>query len=231
MLLSLPRYEIRVLGPWLLALPLFVACLFAVAVGMMGLKDANHVDISNMVMAGIEGAVPLAAGIGAAWITSEDPALELQLSFPVSYRLTFRRRMTLFLIWSALIEALAVAVVAGFWPWMLPKGSPAEYLLSWLAPLLWFSAWGAGLALALRNRAGSVALLGVVWVGELLFHGTMAAYGWTQSVYVFATMFDAAESFWGSNRVELLVTAVIVYVAIWCYLGNSEWCWLRGEDR
>jgi hypothetical protein len=234
MLLELPRHEVRVVGPWLLALPLFVACLFVVAVAMMGLKGASQVDISNMTMAGIEGGVPLVAGIGAAWITSQDSALELQLSLPMPYRRTVRRRMALFLIWSALIEVSAVIAAAGLWPWILPqgsKGSPAEYLFAWLVPLLWFTAWGAGLALALRSRVASVALLGVVWAVELLFHGTLAAYSWTRAVFVFATMFDAGKSFWGSNRAELLVTAVVLFVAIWCYLGNSEWCWLRGEDR
>jgi hypothetical protein len=219
------------MGTWLLALPLFVACLFAVAVAMMGLKGAPHVNISNMAMAGIEGAVPLVAGIGAAWITSQDSALELQLSLPVPYRRTIWRRMALFLIWSALIEVLAVIVMVASWPWMLPTDSPVEYLLVWLAPLLWFTAWGAGLALALRNRVASVALLGVVWVAELLFHETLATQGWTQAIFVFATMFDASTSFWGTNRAELLGTAVLLLFAIWWYLGNSEWCWLRGEER
>jgi len=231
MLLGLPRHEVRVMGPWLLALPLFVACLFAVAVAMMGLKGAPQVNISNMAIAGIEGAVPLVAGIGAAWITTQDSALELQLSLPVPYRLTVWRRMALLLIWSALIEVLAVILVVVFWPWMLPVGSPVEYLLVWLAPLLWFTAWGAGLALALRNRVASVALLGVVWVAELLFHETLATHGWTQAVFVFATMFDAGTSFWGTNRAELVGTAVFLLFAIWWYLGNSEWCWLRGEER
>jgi hypothetical protein len=231
MLLGLSRHEVRVMGTWLLALPLFVACPFAVAVAMMGLKGAPQVNISNMTMAGIEGAVPLVAGIGAAWITSQDSALELHLSLPVPYRQTVRRRVALFLIWSALIEMLAVTVVAKFWPWMFPKGSQAEYLLAWLVPLLWFTAWGAGLALALRNRMASVALLGVVWVVELLFHEMVASYGWSQAIFVFATMFDAGTSFWVTNRVELLGTAVILLFAIWWYLGNSEWCWLRGEDR
>jgi hypothetical protein len=218
------------MGPWLLALPLFAACLFVVALAMMGLKGASQLNIANMTLAGIEGAVPLVAGIGAAWVATQDSALELQLSLPVPYRRTVWRRLALFLIWSALIEALSVTAVAVFWPWMFPTGSPAEYLLAWLAPLLWFTAWGAGLALALRNRVASVALLGVVWVIELLFHTTLAANGWTRAVFFYATMFDAGAPFWATNRVELLGTAVLLFFAVWWYLGNSEWCWLRGEE-
>jgi hypothetical protein len=59
---------VRVLGPWLFALPAFVALLFAVTLGMMHLRGAGHIDISNMVIAGVEGTVPLVAGIAVATI-------------------------------------------------------------------------------------------------------------------------------------------------------------------
>lgn len=226
---ELLRYEVKVLGPWLLALPVAVACLFAVMVAMMGLREADHSDITNVVMAGIEGAVPLMAGIGAATIVSYEPAMELQLTVPAAYRVTMLRRLTLFLGWSSLVEVAAVAVLAGFWPWTLTRSGLEGYLFTWLAPLLWFGAWGAVLTLLLRSRAASVAILGVAWVVELLFHGLLAAYGWTRALYVFATMFNAAESFWSLNRLELLATALVLFALVWFYLHNSEWC-LRGEE-
>jgi hypothetical protein len=226
---ALLRHEVRVLGPWLFALPVSVACLFAVTVAMMWLRQAHHPDITNVIMAGVEGAVPLVVGIGAATIVSYDPAVELQLTVPTPYRVTMVRRLVMFLVWSSLVETAAVAVLAGFWPWTLTKGGLEGYLFTWLAPLLWFGAWGAVLTLLLRSRAASVAILGVVWVVELLFHGLLAAYGWTRALYVFATMFNAAGSFWSLNRLELLATALILFALVWFYLHNSEWC-LRGEE-
>jgi hypothetical protein len=223
------RYEVKVIGPWLFALPVAVACGFAVIVAMMGFREAEHIDITNVVMAGIEGAVPLMAGIGAATIVSYEPAKELQLTVPAPYRMTMLRRLFLFLSWSSLVEAAVIAALAGFWPWTLAKSGLEGYLFTWLAPLLWFGAWGAVLTLLLRSRAASVAILGVVWVVELLFHGLLAAYGWTRALYVFATMFNAARSFWGPNRLELIATALVLFAAVWFYLRNSEWC-LQGEE-
>jgi hypothetical protein len=226
---ELLRYEVRVLGPWLFALPVAVACVFAATVAMMWFRQAHHSDIASVVMAGVEGAVPLMAGIGAATVVSYDPAMELQLAVPEVYRVTMLRRLALFLGWSSLVEVAAVAILAAFWPWTLAKSGLDGYLFTWLAPLLWFGAWGAALTLLLRSRAASVAILGVVWVVELLFHALLAAYGWTRALYVFATMFNAAESFWGSNRLELLATALTLFAVVWFYLHNSEWC-LRGEE-
>jgi hypothetical protein len=226
---ALLRHEVRVLGPWLFALPVAVVCLFAVTVTMMWLRQAHHFDIANVVMAGIEGAVPLVAGIGAATIASNEPAIELQLAVLSPYRATLLRRLALFLSWSGLIEAAIVTVLAGAWPWTLAKGGLPGYVLTWLAPLLWFGAWGAILTLLLRSRAASVAILGVAWVVELFFHDALAAHGWTRALYVFATMFNAADPFWGLNRFELLATAVILFALVWFYLRNGEWC-LGGEE-
>ena len=122
-----------------------------------GIREADHIDITNVVMAGVEGAVPLMAGIGAATIVSYEPAMELQLTVPAAYRVTMLRRLTLFLGWSSLVEVAAVAVLAGFWPWTLTRSGLEGYLFTWLAPLLWFGAWGAVLTLLLRSRAASVA--------------------------------------------------------------------------
>jgi hypothetical protein len=218
----LVRHEVRVLGPWLFGLPAFVAVIFAIALAMMDLRQAGRIDISNMVMAGIEGTVPLVAGIAVATIVSLEPALELQLAVFVPYRRTVLRRIALLLLWSSLIEVLSVALVRAIWPWAFLSDGLPVYVLTWLAPLLWFSAWGAILTLLLRSRAASVAVLGVVWAVELLFHAALGAYGWTRAVYVFATMFDATSSYWGVNRVELLLTALVIFGGVWLYLQDSE---------
>jgi hypothetical protein len=130
---------------------------------------------------------------------------------------------------TALLEAAAVLALAHAWPWALSQDGIA-YLLAWLPTLLWFGGWGAVLALLLRSRAASVAILGVAWVVELTFHSVFAHYGWTTPLYIYATMFSPTASFWLANRLELLATAALLFAAVWLYLGNAEWR-LRGEDR
>ncbi len=223
------RHEALVVGAWLFALPALVAWLFAITLTMMALRHASHGDISNMAMAGIEGAVPLVAGIVVCTIASVEPALELQLAMLMPYRLTVLRRIGLFLLWCALIEVLAVVLMAHIWPWALKRDGLSGYLLTWFAPLLWFSAWGACLGLLLRSRGASIAILSVVWTVELLFHGALSSSAWTQAANVFATMFDSGASYWGANRIELLLTALVLFGGVWFCLYNSE-TRLLGEE-
>jgi hypothetical protein len=222
-------YEARVIGTWVLALPPFAGALFVIAAGTMAYKQAHPLDIQHMAMTGLEGGLPLVAGIALASIAAQDAALEVQLTMPLAYRRTMMRRFALVLGLTALLEAGAVLVLATAWPWALSQGDDA-YLLAWLPTLLWFGGWGALLALLLRSRAASVAILGVAWVIELAFHGIFPQYAWTTPLYVFATMFSPAAPFWLANRIELLATAALLFAAVWLYLGNAEWR-LHGEDR
>ncbi len=223
------RQEIRVVGAWLFALPAFVAGVFAIALGMMVLRHAQHSDVSNMALAGIEGTVPLVAGIAVATIASVEPALELQLAVMRSYRRTVLRRIVLLLAWCCLLEVLSVVLLAHIWSWALTRDDLPGYVLTWFAPLLWFSAWGAILALLLRSRGASVTILAVVWTIELLLHGALAGAGWMDAVNVFATMFEPWAPYWGTNRIALILTALAVFYLLWLYLGNSE-LRLLGEE-
>lgn len=222
------RYEARAVGPLIFALPAFVAALFVIATGMMAFKQAQHLDIQHMVMTGLEGALPLAAGIGVATIAAQESALELQLSMPRPYRLTALLRCAMLLALTALIEGLVVVALAWAWPWTLSQTGSA-WILTWLPTLIWFAGWGGMLALLLRSRATSAAILAVVWVVELAFHGVFPRFGWTTPLYVYATMFSPDAPYWLLNRLELLGTGILLFIAMWLYLSNPEWR-LRGEE-
>jgi len=226
--LAVIRYEARNVTPWVFALPVFVACLFGSAVSIMAFKQAQHLDIQHMVMTGIEGALPLVAGIGVATIAAHEPALELQLSVLLPYRRTALLRCVLLLALTAAIEGIAIVPLARAWPWALSQAGGA-WVLTWLAPMMWFAGWGGLLALLLRSRAACAAILGVVWVLELAFHSIFPRYGWTTSVYIFATMFSPNAPYWLLNRLELLGMGILLFVAVWLYLSNPEWR-LRGEE-
>jgi hypothetical protein len=222
------RHELRVLGPVLFGIPVFVAALFAVAVGMMAFKQAHHSDIGNMLTAGLEGGLPLAMGIIFATVAAHEPALEVQLTLATPYRLTVARRLALLLLWAALIEGLAILWLGVVDPWALHRGG-FDAVLTWLAPLFWFAGAGALLALLLRSAAISGTVLGALWIVQMAFHSYFAVNGWTQPWYLFATLYTPDVSFWLVNRLELLLTGLVIFLAIWGYLGNSEWRF-RGED-
>src|SRR5215470_4449346 len=116
------RHELRALGPVLFGIPIFVAALFAVAAGMMAFKQAQRADIGNMLTAGLESGLPLAVGIVFATVAAREPALEVQLTLTTPYRLTLLRRLTLLLLWAALIEGVAVLWLGSFDAWALHRG-------------------------------------------------------------------------------------------------------------
>src|SRR5215472_13313416 len=102
--MSIMRYEFRMLGSLLFALPL----LGAISFGGLGLwLDVRYVDhsfISLLLTASLEALIPLIVGVLIATIAAHDPAIELQLTVPMPYRFTVFRRFILLLAWTALVE-------------------------------------------------------------------------------------------------------------------------------
>jgi hypothetical protein len=97
--------------------------------------------------------------------------------------------------------------------------------LTWLAPLLWFSAIGLFLMLLLRSRAASSALLGGIWVAENIMYGLLIGTSWLHPVFLFATTltpFSLLSTFWLANRAELIGTALLFLLIGWLQLHQSE---------
>ena len=223
------RYEIRIMGPLLFAVPLLVAVGLA---GLATLLDLRHVSrdfIAQLVTAIFEACLPLTAGILLSAVAPHDDAIEVQLTLARPYRFIALSRFALLLCWTVLVEALAALALRGTLPWVF-AGPHMAQPLTWLAPTLWLAATGILLALLMRNRSSSVAVLGCIWVCQLVFHGYFAFYGWAQAWFLFATLFVPNASFWLANRIELIVTAAGLALLVWGYLHNSEWRFL-GEEK
>jgi hypothetical protein len=102
--------------------------------------------------------------------------------------------------------------------------------LLWLSPLFWFVGVGAVCALLMRSRGASGALLGGIWIAQLVFPNFFSTHAWTRPWFLFATLYATSRAdFWLANRLELLGTAIFLLVVVWLYLCNSEWR-LRGEE-
>ncbi len=225
------RYELRVLGAWLFAIPLVVA---TGLVGLAALLDTRSVSrdfLAQLLTATMEACLPLALGVLVATVAARDAALELQLSAPAPYRRTSLGRISLLLAWTALIEAATMLIIQLTLPWAVPTpGGAADALLLWLAPLLWLAAGGALFALVLRSSATAGAVLGAVWIAQLALHSYFTTNGWTQPWFLFATLFTPQASFWEANRVELILTAIVAFAAVWWCLRNAEWRFRAEED-
>jgi len=228
--LDVLRYEVRVTGILLFGIPLFFAFGMAALAEFLQLGHVNQSFIHDILLAGLEACLPLISGIIAATVATLDPAIELQLTLPLPYRITIFSRLALILIWTALIALLSTLTLHLVLPSVLPTSLVQEQLI-WLAPMLWFTAVGAMLALLMRNRSTSGAILGCLWVMQLTFHGYFLATGWTRPWFLFTTLYAPTASFWLANRIELILTSAVVFIATWFYLHNSEWRFFGEEDK
>jgi hypothetical protein len=174
--------------------------------------------------------LPLAAGLSITTIISHDSAIELQLTMPKRYRVTAFVRLSLIIVWAGCIALLSSVFIYHLRFWRVPsqletwKVLPQFLIgqLTWLAPLLWFVALGFCLALLIRSRSASGALLGGIWTIEAIFYGYFAINGWLKPVFLFPTTLAPYINFWLSNRFELLVTALVLLVIGWFMLRNTE---------
>jgi hypothetical protein len=215
------RHEVRILGPVLFLVPPALAVTFAGLAAMLFVGNVVHSFIASLLVAGFEACLPLAAGIVLSTVAVQDASLELLLTMPVVYRRIAFLRFSLILCWTLFMELLATLALFAFLPWVPVKPLEA-FQLTWLAPSLWLAGAGILLALVLRSRASSGAILGCIWIFQLTFHSYFAQSGWTQPWFLFATLYTPNAQFWLTNRLELIATALVLLCAAWWFLHDPE---------
>jgi hypothetical protein len=215
------RYEVRILGPVLFLVPLALAAFFVGLTVMLFIGNVVHGFIASLLIGALEACLPLATGIILSTVAVQDASLELLLTMPTAYRWIAFLRFALILGWALLVELLATLALYAFLPWV-PAKPLVTGQLAWLAPSLWLAGSGILLALLLRSRASSGAILGCIWIFQLVFHGYFAQNGWTRPWFLFATLYTPGAPFWLANRLELIVTALVLLAAAWWFLRNPE---------
>lgn len=207
----------------LLTPPVATAALLLIALGGGG------ADTDRTLLVAVEMALPLAAGVGAASLVGRDPAVELQLTVPTSYRSTLLRRLTVTLGWAALLAVLLVGVLVTTGGWPDDREVPSGQLI-WLAPALWLGGLGFLAGAAFRSPAAAGGLVTTWWIVQQVFPGLLQGRDWTRPLYLFATTRGSVPEDWTTNRVTLLVTAVVLGGLGWVLLGRPERL-LRGETE
>jgi hypothetical protein len=220
--IDLWRYEVRRAG-WtaLLTPPVATAALV-----LLALLDGGGAEDRNL-LAALEMALPLAAGVGAASLVGRDQAVELQLTMPTSYRSTLLRRLTVTLGWTALLAVLVVGVLvtAG---WLPEDRDVRSGQLIWLAPTVWLGGLGFLAGAAFRSPAAAAGLVTTWWIVQQVFPGLLQGRDWSRPLFLFATTRGAAPEDWTANRLTLVTTAAVLGGLGWLLLGRVERL-LRGE--
>ncbi|HEU5347199.1 MAG TPA: hypothetical protein VFU63_01175 [Ktedonobacterales bacterium] len=233
------RYEMRLLGigAWLLPLGIVVIYLGfsliarASALRSGGAETQAHVQMGRGLLALLENGLPLAAGLLAAMAVRSDAAIELHLSLPASYRGTALRRLGLVLLWSLVVAGLTSTLVIVTEYWVFPV-SGFERQLLWLPPLLCLTLLGAVLTLLLHSQVASSAILGMLWIGQFLFHPLFMENGVLLRLYLFLSeeifpdILEMARfawyDSWLQNRLVVLAVALPLVVGVVVLLGRHE---------
>ncbi|BCB73739.1 hypothetical protein GCM10022251_14370 [Phytohabitans flavus] len=204
-----------------------VATAVLVLVALLDSGTATDEATARSLLAALEMAMPLAAGVGAASLVGRDPAVELQLTAPTSYRSTLLRRLVVTLGWAALLAVLVVGVLVmtGWWP---PSRGIVSGQLIWLAPTLCLGGLGFLAAAAFRGPAAAGSLIAAVWIVQQVFPSAFQDQAWSRLLYLFATTRGAVSDEWTANRLTLVATALAFGVVGWLLLGRTERL-LRGE--
>lgn len=152
------------------------------------------------------------------------------MTMPKTYRMTAFVRLGLIIAWTGCLSLFSSVFVYHLRFWRVPsqietwKVLPQFLIgqLTWIAPLFWFVGVGFSLALLIRSRSASSALLGGIWIIEAIFYGYFASLDWLNPLFLFPTTLAPGISFWLSDRIELLITASVLLLLDWFMLRNSE---------
>ena len=237
MLFDRLRHEVKLAWKTMLLAPMLAAA----PVGLIAaLQRVHGENPAHVLLAGIEMLLPIAAGVMVAATVAHDDALELHLTTPRPYDRTTMLRLLVIAGWTALLAALATAAVARLG---LLREPPFARLVSplarvpltelvWLAPLLWLVGAGLCLGMLTKSRTAGGALLGGIWLLDILSTGVIAQTSWLRPFLLFpATLviYPASavsradfDTYWLNTRFGLLAMALALLPLGWLLLRNSE---------
>jgi hypothetical protein len=181
-----------------LAMPLTGAALITVLAATG--HPAGQLDRLAAVL--LEALCPLGAALAAVSVVGRDPAVELILTTPVSYRRVLADRAGLAAGLAAVATlALAIALLrAGIWP---AGPGPAGLVLIWAPPAIWLTGVGLLVAVAGRGPALASGAVAAIWLAEAIFAGQATASPLVRDQYLFATVSHLPPGPWAANRAGL----------------------------
>ncbi|GAA4470474.1 hypothetical protein GCM10023170_087330 [Phytohabitans houttuyneae] len=201
-----------------------VATAALVLIALIDAGTATDRATARNLLAALEMAMPLAAGVGAASLVGRDPAVELQLTMPTAYRSTLLRRLAVTFGWAGLLAVLVVAglVATGWWERWPASHGPLLGQLVWLAPTLALGGLGFLAGAAFRSPAAAGGIVATCWIVQQVFPGLVQDSAWARLLYLFATTRGADPAAWTANRLTLVAIALVLGALGWLLLGRTE---------
>jgi hypothetical protein len=167
-------------------------------------------------------ALPLIAGILAAYAVLDDPALELQFAAPRPAYWMLLERLGMILALAAACALSYQAVVALLQIDLSPLGGFLARQAAWAAPCLAMIALGAAAALAFRQAAAGSALIGLVWMMQVLLRDLFLQSPAARYVLIFMGSNYPQDPALRGNQAALAGLAVLLSIAAWAFLRLQE---------
>ena len=167
----------------------------------------------------LEGVCPLGTAIAVVTLVGRDRGIELVLATPARYAQVLFVRIGIVAALGAL-TSLAVAIgfySAGAWP---EHQASAGIVLAWAAPLVWLAGLGLLAAVASTTAGVGSALVGGLWLAEILGTDTLTANPVLRTQYLFSSHIHLHGGAWVTNRVALLLVGAVALAAAWALLSR-----------
>jgi hypothetical protein len=228
--LTLWRYEARRAG-WTALLGPPIAVVLGIAAALAN-PLPDDTTTARVLLGALEMAIPLAAGVACASLVGRDPAMEIQLTAPMPYRVTLLRRMAVTLGWTAAVAVVAAAalIATGWWArWPANHGTVVGQL-TWVAPTVGLSGLGFAAGAVSRSPAAAGAVVTTVWAVQQFFADLAQQHQPGRLLYLFATTRGAVAEEWTANRLTLIAAGAAFIALALAVLGRSERL-IGGEDE
>ncbi|MCL4560889.1 MAG: hypothetical protein M1281_09775 [Chloroflexi bacterium] len=177
---------------------------------------------TNMAAAYLGGALPLLAGILAAYAILDDPALELQFSSPRPAWRTLFERLGMILVIVGLFAFSYQACMALIGIDLSPLGGIALRQLAWLVPCLALMALGSAGAFALAQPAAGAMLVALIWMVELLLRSWFASNEWGRYLFIYMGIYAPQNPYLIASHASLLALSLLLLAGSWALLKNQE---------
>lgn len=167
-------------------------------------------------------AVPLTAGVLAAYSLLGDPALELRFATPVPAWRTLLERLGLTLAVEAICSAAFQALVIALGRDLSIMGNWAAVQLAWLVPCLALMAVGCLGALVGRGPSAGALAAGLIWLMELIARGSLVRSGWARYLLIFMGALIPDHPALRANQSTVLTLCAVLFVAASRLLRRQE---------
>jgi hypothetical protein len=211
------RYALKTYKLDQLWLPLAIFLLFV----LICLIQVRAPQFMNIARAYLGTAIPLLAGILAAYAVLEDPALELRFATPIPASRTLLERLGLIFViqtgFALLFQAIILVIGGNF-----SMYQNVWYLqLAWIIPTLSLMMLGCTCSLLAANSTIGALMVGMVWLVELIARGWFAQnFGKYFLVFMGALMTNHPDL--NANQISLFVISMALFLSSMALLRRQE---------